>query len=193
MDKEHVTSVKDIYFHYLGNLMGANSDYYPNKYYWILLHKLFSMSFYTENALDKNRIYDGEKLRDKWIEVEAELGHEYFPSQLDFPCSVLEVMIGLSLRIEEDVMQDPDRGDRTRFWFWQMIHNLGFDDFDDRNITESKLDEIYVRVHNMLERNYDKFGHGSLWPVEHPREDMREIDIWYQMHEFLRENKERFS
>lgn len=191
--KKETNLIKDVYFHYIGNLMGANSDYYPNKSYWILCRKLFDIAFYTDNEMDKNRIYDGEILRDRWIASEAELGHEYMRDQIDFPCSVLEMMVGLSIRIEEDVMQNPDRGDRTRFWFWQMIHNLGFDDFDDRNITESKLDEIYVRVHNMLERNYDRFGHGSLWPVEYPGGDMREIDIWYQMHRFLNENKERFS
>ena len=57
------------------------------------------------------------------------------------PCSVLEMMIALSMRCEEQIMDDPDIGNRTGQWFWDMIDNLGLGEherlkFDGRYVDE---------------------------------------------------------
>lgn len=41
------------------------------------------------------------------------------------PCSVLEMIIALAIRLEEHIMDDPDIGNRTGQWFWDMIVSLG--------------------------------------------------------------------
>lgn len=37
----------------------------------------------------------------------------------------LEMIIALAIRLEEHIMDDPDIGNRTGQWFWDMIVSLG--------------------------------------------------------------------
>ena len=75
--------------------------------------------------MDGNRAEDG-------IDLRYRFGHEQHYSDAmvasfldDRPCSVLEMMIALSIRCEEHIMDDPDVGNRTGQWFWSMIASLG--------------------------------------------------------------------
>ena len=75
--------------------------------------------------MDADRAEDGINLRYRFG---YENGYEsaMIASYLDDrPCSVLEMMVALSMKMEEQIMDDPDIGDRTSVWFWKMIDNLG--------------------------------------------------------------------
>lgn len=50
-----------------------------------------------------------------------------------YECSVLEVMIALALRMEEETMASSEFGDRTNQWFWYMIVSLGLSGMTDSN------------------------------------------------------------
>ena len=65
--------------------------------------------------MDRNRALDGLALRDKY-------GYSGDPDEE--PCTVLEMLIALSLRIENQFMTNYDEGDRTSMWFWIMITNI---------------------------------------------------------------------
>lgn len=83
---------------------------------------------------DRNRAVDGMELRDRF---EMETGwpiSEYKEVGLNVPCSVLEMLVGLAMRIEDDIMYDPEHGERTHIWFWMMAENLG--------LTKATDDEI---------------------------------------------------
>jgi hypothetical protein len=91
-------------------------------------------------------------------------------------------MVALSMRCEEQIMNDPNVGDRTGQWFWNMIVNLGLGGMDDRRFDESYADEVLDRFMN---REYAPDGKGGLFTIENRREDMRSMEIWYQMNHYL--------
>ena len=103
------------------------------------------------------------------------------------PCSVLEMMLALSIRCEEHIMDDPEIGNRTGEWFWIMIVNLGLGSMDDTRYDEEYVDDI---LDKFLNREYDADGTGGLFPVRNPRYaqyDLRNVDIWYQLNWYLQE------
>jgi hypothetical protein len=86
-------------------------------------------------------------------------------------------MVALAIRIESD-MSDPDYGDRTVIWFWEMIKSLGLYEMTDEN-----YDQFYtqVTVDTFLKKEYGADGKGSLFTIKNPDIDVRTLDIWYQM------------
>lgn len=124
---------------------------------------------------DRNRAEDGIGLRYRFAMLH---GYEDVPYSLDGPCSVLEMMIALAIRCEEDIMDDPAKGDRTVQWFWGMINNLGLGAMHDE-----RFDKTYVRVtvDRFLKRKYDPDGSGGLFRVRNCDRDLRDVEIWYQL------------
>ena len=102
------------------------------------------------------------------------------------PCSVLEMLIALAFRCEEHIMTDPDIGNRMGQWFWNMIVSLGLDAMDDSRFHEDRADYILDRFER---RDYEPNGAGGLFTLNRPAEDMRRLDIWYQLMHYLQENE----
>lgn len=160
---------------------------YDNRYskktsYRKLLQYLNEREFIYLIDLDGNRSSDGEDLRYRFG---YELGYPdpIIATHLDNrPCSILEMMIALAIRCEEHIMEDSDIGDRTGQWFWNMIVSLGLG-----NMTDARFDFAHVEevIDIFLNREYEPNGHGGLFTVDHPRKDMRSIEIWYQMCAYL--------
>lgn len=145
--------------------------------YGLLLRSLYDKDFSYTIALDGNRAEDGVNLRYRF-------GYEHnYPDAMiaayldDRPCSVLEMLIALALRCEKHIM-DSDEGDRTGQWFWDMIENLGLLSMNNYNFNKNHVDR---RIDIFLNREYERDGKGGLFTVEHPRRDLRCVEIWYQM------------
>ena len=151
--------------------------------YSSLLDRLFTREFYDIIENDDNRVSDGLNLRNRFADEIGE--HLYFVLD-DLPdyCTVLEMMIALAIRIEDNIMYDPDKGDQTSKWFWIMVRNLGLEDCTDENFYEREVDDILDRF---LERQYDYYGNGNIFTVNNPRNDMRKVEIWYQANYFFSE------
>ena len=94
------------------------------------------------------------------------------------PCSVLEMMLGLAIRCEEDYMDNPVKGNRTGQWFWGMVVNLGLGAMDD-----SKFDKVFVEdaVRRFLNREYEPDGTGGLFKIRNCDRDLRYVEIWWQL------------
>ena len=134
--------------------------------YKILLCQLHGIIFYNLIDMDADRAEDGINLRYR------------IASCLDNrPCSVLEMMVALAIKIEEQIMDDPDIGNRTGLWFWKMIENLGLKTMRDAVIDTDYVEKIIFRF---LDRNYQRDGSGGLFIV-HGHGDLRNVEIWYQM------------
>lgn len=147
-----------------------------------LLSHLFDRTFSYILEMDGNRAADGEDLRYRFGR-EAGYSDSLIASELDVsPCSILEMMVALSLRCEEHIMEDDELGDRTGQWFWNMIVSLGLGSMTDLRYNEKKVDDILDRF---LDRTYDRNGSGGLFTIEGCRKDMRNIEIWYQMCMYL--------
>lgn len=170
------------YFEWMYQLV--TDDRYSNKSYRKLFAALYDTEFTFDIPMDGNRAEDGIELRYRFG-YEQSLESTMIASFLDDrPCSILEMMIALSIRCEEHIMDDPDVGNRTGQWFWNMIVNLGLGSMDN-----SKFDKLYVEetLERFLTRRYERTGEGGLFTVKHPRRDMRTVEIWYQMSWYLSE------
>lgn len=171
------------YYQYLYQIVCSGSENIPSKWRWDqLISHLFQVPFrYGYIAMDGNRMEDGIRLRDRF-------GDEFHYGQNELSlldvheCSVLEVMIALAFRMEEETMASTEFGDRTNQWFWSMIVSLGLSGMTDDRYDPEYVDEVLERF---LDREYCPDGRGSLFTVPGTKKDFRNIEIWYQMCEYL--------
>ena len=178
--------IRDAYYDWL--LWIINPKKQSIREYDLLLRHLFDTDFRYIMAMDENRFEDGISLRYRFGS-ERGVPHVEVASYLDiYPCSVLEMMVALALRSEEDLMSDPDIGDRTGKWFWQFIRNLGLKEMTNGNYDVGYVSQVLDRF---MDRQYEKNGTGGLIITNDPNKDMRDIEIWYQMMGHLNEYYEK--
>lgn len=172
-------------------------DEYCGTSYYVLAKLLHNMEFYWTLELDENRAKDGVRLRHIWfdsINAEADaLGvpRPMFPlDSLAGPCSVLEMLIALATRIESDIMQDDEIGNRNAVWLFQMLYHLGIAQYNDETLGARESNHVMQAVTNMMDRKYEADGScGGLFPLFEPNgRDLREVDIWWQAQLWLAEN-----
>jgi len=160
----------------------------PNHYsYKNLLIHLHNTKFEYLIPMDANRAEDGIDLRRRYYYISNDL-YTIDLKQEDFfnePCTVLEMMVALSLRCEECIMGSSEEGLQVGRWFWDMIANLGLDKMHDGNYDDEKVDYILNRL---LKRTYNSDGVGGLFTVNHCDVDIRSVEIWYQLCWYLNEN-----
>jgi hypothetical protein len=142
--------------------------------FWNLFRHLFSTEFVWFVPNDDNRAEDGRALRLEWAtNTKTEVNSNW----LSLGCSFLELLIGLSRRL---AFETDGNGPN---WFWHLIDNLGLQGFNDRsNFKAEDIDEITSTV---IWRTYDKSGNGGLFPMRHTSNDQRQVEIWYQLSEYL--------
>ena len=175
-----ISKLENLYFDWLVSRV-CNS--YQKAEYYELLQALYYIPFRWYMNRDENREADGEALRYDFEDILSVRPRRRLDDILPFKCSVLEMLVALSVRCEETIMSDPDEGDRTAKWFWTMIFNLGLEDM--RN---NRFDWYYVkeRTDIFMERRYSRDGsNGGLFVVPNPPRDMRRTEIWYQMNWYL--------
>jgi hypothetical protein len=134
--------------------------------------------------MDDNRAVDGIDLRYRFA-YEKHYHQAMIAEYIDVkPCSVLEMMVALAYRCEEQIMDNQEYGNRTRQWFMGMIENLGL-----LGMTNNAFDEFYVDrvITRLLHRDYKPNGEGGLFTVRNYRRDLRLVEIWYQMSWYLSE------
>lgn len=156
-----------------------------NRSYRFLMLHLFRTDFYAVIPMDENRASDGIELRYRFGR-EKRIRMSDIADVLDVKdCSVLEMMVALSLRCEEQIVDEPDVGDRTRKLFWSMINNLGLNRMDDESYDSFEVED---RLDIFLNREYKPDGTGGLFKLRKTRHDLRNVEIWYQMMWYLSEN-----
>ena len=164
--------MKDEYFKWLTNL--ACGDRYNDISYNRLFTCLHNTEFKYVLPMDENMAENGISLR---YHFALELGYEHIPECLYGPCSVLEMLIALSMKCE-DYMDDAAYGDRTRQWFWNMLTNLGIGYMEDSIFNKASVKQSLDRFMN---REYDPDGRGGLFRIKDCRYDLREVEIWHQL------------
>lgn len=190
MDRDEL---REKYFHWLYGLVYPMDDQLPEEYRKTkLLRYLFETPFYSSMVMDENRISDGIALR---YDFGFRFGYDdrtVLTYLDDRDCSVLELMIGLAVRCEQQIMADINYGDRTTQWFRKMVASLGFNGMNNRN-----YDEMYVArvVDKFLNHDYEPNGRGGLFELSAPSRDMRTVEIWGQLCDYLNEytSKENYA
>lgn len=159
---------------------------------WLCLHNVNGAEVYTKLLRllhckeyvwsvpnDDNRIEDGRALRIEFMEkTDVEIKD---PGWLRLGCSMLELLIGMSRRLQFMTEESPSD------WFWEMLTNIGLNFYDDHNIkhvSESHVDDVLEQV---IWRTYRHDGYGGLFPLQYPSEDQRHVELWYQMTAYVLE------
>lgn len=166
--------IKNEYFDWLYNYVCKGRAHKNTSYkeLFIFLHQI-EFTFIIEN--DINRAKDGVDLRYRFAMARYD---DSILDILDGPCSVLEMMVALAIRCEEQIMDDTRYGNRTGQWFWNMMTNLGIG-----NMFDEVFDEKYVErvIYDFLDRCYEPNGKGGLFYIEDCDEDLRDVEIWVQL------------
>lgn len=164
------------YFDWLCDLICRNR-FAKNISFKKLLTYLHEKEFRYSIPTDVNRFEDGIDLRYRFDDA-----YPYLDKRK--PCSVLEMMVALSVRCEEEYMDDTTKGDRTSQWFWGMVVNLGLGSMTDDRFNLSVVEDVIERF---LDRDYEPDGEGGLFTVRNCEFDLRDIEIWHQLCEYLNE------
>lgn len=144
--------------------------------YSCLMKALFNIEFYSDFPLDQNLV--GRVKDFRW-----EIGYV----GVDKP-SVFEVLVILAMDIERNIMHKTEEGNRTSFWYWEMMRGLGFEYFDDEDYDDICDDEVHRGIDILLERSYEYDGsNGGLFVVNDTEEDLRKVALWTQACWWLRE------
>lgn len=171
--------IRDLYFEWLYNKMNLSYSRESSvTSFESLFRCLHSIPFRWTINMDENRAADGIALRKSFYRETGYVDEE----ELSGPCSVLEMMIALALRCENQIMDNPLYGDRSRFWFWVMVRNLGIAGQTDDLFNEARVTEA---VNRFMDHDYDIDGEGSLFYVRNTQKDHRDMEIWAQMSDYL--------
>lgn len=144
-----------------------------------LLKYLYNKEFVWIMPMDENRAGDGIWLRREFLS-DTDYSPEHFEGK---PCSVLEMLVALSIRIEDSIMYDWETGDRTGYWFWLIVNNLGLDD----DMDERSLDRV---LDIFMNRRYLNGGLGCPFPMpvlsSKEFENFKQEELWTQVLDYLR-------
>lgn len=179
------TEIRNEYFQWLCSLVGADE---PDHSYMLLCRYLHNKEFVWAIRNDENRADDGCRLRDIFAD------ETYYDDYrcLDEPCSVMEMLIALAIRIAEN-FDDGEEEAHIRFWYWKMIENLwglNMDDLNDQNFTKYGFSYYTFedKLNVWMSRQFRKDGLGGIFPLKFAQKNQRRLEIWYQMQSYLIEN-----
>ena len=164
------------YFVWLYRLVARLDTQDPELTYWRLLKLLYEKQFAWFVPRDDNRIEDGKELRLTFLRQEGLQKHQAEVNWVEIGCSFLELMIAMSGRLRFEL--DPDSS--LAYWFWEVLtENIGLRQYNDAAEFEPcDVDEVLNRV---MFRQYEPSGSGGFFPLQHPDQDQRGVELWYQL------------
>lgn len=132
---------------------------------------------------DDNREEDGCDLRNEYNVpngFSVSVDEAFYARQ----CSVLEMLIALAIRVDDEIIGDPAEEHPERF-FMEMIKNLKLDRFKGEHY---ESDDVIKIIRKWMSREFNRDGYGSPFPVKYDHRDQRELEIWDQMNSYISEN-----
>lgn len=174
-----IAILEERYFEWLYAHVSDPTLTQPHSTHWKLLRQLHKKEFVYIVANDDNRWLDGRDLRS---EFRAEVGGEELPTLwLGLACSMLEMLVALSRRLEFQTDED------MNLWFWRLLDNLRIAEFDDSRYNETTEEIVDTVLDRVIWRSYTYSGRGGLFPLARADRDQRKLEIWFQMHSYLLE------
>lgn len=174
--------ISRIYFEWMSRVVTkdtVNEDIYTN-----LLQELYETPFIFVVPMDENRYNDGINLRSEFAYETNKDPEIIFEALETRPCTVLEMMIALTIRIN-NIMDDIEVGDRFKSWFWGMVDNLGLYGMTNERYSSEFVDLV---ISKFLNRQYRNEGAGSLFPNAHNLPNYNQIQIWDQAMHYLNQH-----
>lgn len=170
----------ELYFKWLCGLVENAKSQSETQTHWQLFEQLHRTPFKYFVANDHNRAWDGKDLREEFATVkDFEPDHNW----MELECSFLEMLIGLSRRASYQTRWKPSK------WFWHMLENLEIKKYTDARYHDGIRIAVDVVLKTVNDRTYDATGHGGIFPLKDSSNDQRDVEIWYQLAEYLFENR----
>lgn len=151
-------------------------DGFERSKYSSLLKTLMDTEFLWILSRDENRAEDGLEMRSLYEEETGE------GCQADGPCSVLEMLIALSIRCDQELMYDPEDENRADKWFWMILENLGLTEFTDKKYDEE--DVLWI-LSQWMDRNYGHDGRFCPFFIPKTATRFRRTELWNQLNWYL--------
>lgn len=144
----------------------------------ILANKQFIWSLDIPN--DENRAEDGKAIRYEYVD---EVDDYMTKDDMEAPASVLEVLIALARRIDDDIGRSGENNPAP--WFWMMIDNLKLTPCKDWCCNKDYVDQ---QIDIWLLRKFTKHGIGSPFPCPTLSHNQCQQEIWCQMNDWINAN-----
>lgn len=143
-----------------------------------LFERMYNVEFVWTMANDDNRVADGLDLRWEFLHTQP---HGLITPEFEaHPCSVLEVLVGISRRLAFNA------GGTATDWAWQLIENLGLHGFSDP-LGPRQPKKIEKVLHDLIWRQYHPNGLGGFFPLGFSDDDQTKVEIWDQMSRYIDE------
>jgi hypothetical protein len=175
-------TIQEAYFEYLYHLMYDIWDYKSSESYISVCWCLHNVDFLALVDYDENRIADAAGLRNQFKDKAGSLGPAELTAIITPDCTVFEVLIALATRADFMVPLG------TRVWFQLFLENLGLDTWSDEKCSVSTW-PIERTINNFNNRDYRPNGKGGIFPLRQPKQDQRDVELWYQMGAYMTENR----
>ena len=188
-----IIKVKKSYFNYLLSTI-SDHDHDAEKEYTKLCTLLFNTPYVVLNPMDANRVSDVTVLRDSWLNSirikDEQLRLEYAKDIEATGTSILEVLIALVLKINNQVLADPDRPELPANLFWNLIDNIvAYGSFGSKYTKASEVltddiwcdfasDTMIACLNRINTRTYHPDGVGGLFPLRNPKINQRKEELW---------------
>lgn len=172
----------EAYFVWLYSQVASVENKNLSTSYWTLLRLLHSKEFvWDRKKIDKdgNRAQDGKDLRSQFLHQTGATISKSDEDWLQYGCSVLELMVALAWHLEFN------GGETQSKWFWVLVDNLGLSGCTDADPPDPSRIELVLDT--VLDRQYAPSGAGGFFPLQNPEHDQRDVELWYQLNEYLLE------
>lgn len=175
------------YFEWLTSMVDPFTGRGDHGHFFTVLH---NMTYIPMMELDNNRVSDGIGLRELYarnydIQVDGKI-------LIDSPCSMLEFLVALASRMNYIYSQTNENC--TSEMFWDMMDNIGFSYYTTTDNSFAMRPEMNSELENAIEtviyRRYSPNGEGNLFLLKNPKYDQRNVEVWYQMNQYLIEKME---
>lgn len=154
------------------------------KKYSSLIETLTSIEFVWIHPRDEYRAMEGLSMRETFsYETDKFLDKS---SGLTAKCTVFEMMVALSRKIERQLMMDVNKGDQSYRWFVEMFTNLGLADCTNANWKPDFENYIRESCKKFMYRDYKSNGVGGMFPLK-SKSDIKNEEIWVQCNAYLNE------
>ena len=139
---------------------------------FMLVSALAKVEFVWRHPFDENRAKDGLELRD---DFEYETG-EFLDKSSGLPgyCTFFEMLAGLAIRCENQLMRNSLEGDRTSKWFFEFLDNLEILGCKRSDIIEKRCEDFMA-------------GKFEMFPLK-DKNSMRNEQIWKKLMAYINEN-----
>lgn len=164
-----------LYFNWLCAKVIDPRNKRPSTTYWKLLSQLHRTEFVPLLSMDENRAAYGKELRKEFLIAASAPDNPDWREVLG--CSIFELLIAIARDLQFQIDEPVPEA------FWELLTNLRLNDFHDASGFDLTYVDGVLEVFNA--RTYLPDGYGGLFPLRQPHRDQREVEIWYQMFDYL--------